>query len=755
MLKTMRHIIDEVNNAGSLDEAMNIIVHRVRHALGTQACSIFLLDHDNTEFVLVATEGLDASMTKMLRIPQNQGLIGFIAERKAPVNLQKASQHERYHYVPGIGEEIYQAFLGVPILHRRKLIGILIVEQEEERKYSESEEAFLVTTASQLAAVLSPADIKKQWRTTAHEQTRLPYNLRGIPSASGVGIGQIVVVYPPADLDAIPEQRIDNIDEELEHFNEAILNTCKEIRVLGDRMASHLAPEEQALFDAYLQMLDSDSLRKEITDNIREGFSAQTSLKKTIKSHVKQFRTMKNEYLQERATDIEDLGRRILAHLQSDTSEDRTYPDQVVLLGNEVTATNLAEVPSGKLVGVVSGTGSSNSHVAILARALGVPSVMGIGELPLPELHDIKAVVDGYIGEVYLAPDDALLKEFQTLADEEQQLDADLDTLRDQPAETEDGHRVNLYVNTGLIADVGRAMTAGAEGIGLYRTEVPFMTRDCFPSTEEQRVIYRQLLKVFSPRPVTMRVLDIGGDKPLSYFPIEEDNPFLGWRGIRLLLEHPEIFLSQIRAMLRASEGFDNLRIMLPLISDLSEVQEATQMIRSAYDELKNGGLDIKMPQIGIMIEVPSAVYEAQAFAQRVDFLSVGSNDLTQYILAVDRNNARVANLYDALHPAVLKALKQVVDAAHLEGKSVSICGEMAADPAAAILLLGMGYDMFSMSAPMLPRIKWVIRQFSMSRARKLLSEALAMQSPADIRRHLEFALEEKNLGGLIRAGKH
>ena len=281
------------------------------------------------------------------------------------------------------------------------------------------------------------------------------------------------------------------------------------------------------------------------------------------------------------------------------------------------------------------------------------------------------------------------------------------------------------------------------------------MTRDCFPSTEEQRVIYRQLLKVFSPRPVTMRVLDIGGDKPLSYFPIEEDNPFLGWRGIRLLLEHPEIFLSQIRAMLRASEGFDNLRIMLPLISDLSEVQEATQMIRSAYDELKNGGLDIKMPQIGIMIEVPSAVYEAQAFAQRVDFLSVGSNDLTQYILAVDRNNARVANLYDALHPAVLKALKQVVDAAHLEGKSVSICGEMAADPAAAILLLGMGYDMFSMSAPMLPRIKWVIRQFSMSRARKLLSEALAMQSPADIRRHLEFALEEKNLGGLIRAGKH
>jgi len=750
----MRNIVDEVNGASSLDESLETIVRRVRESLETEACSIFLVDQEKSEFVLVASEGMAASLIGQLRIPLGKGLIGLVVDRNAPVNLENASEHEHYYHVPDSGEEKYQAFLGAPILFRKTLLGVILVEQEEMRKYDESEEAFLVTISTQLAGVLSNVDLKKKLNISALSNN-LPTHLHGIPSASGIGLGEMVVVYPPADLDAIPEQRIENIDAELVDFEEALAATRNEIRILGDRLSSHLAPEEQALFDAYLQMLDSESLRKEITDEIRKSFSAQTALKVTIKSHVKQFKALENEYLKERASDIEDLGRRILANLQTEESESIEYSSRVVLVGNEVTPANLAEVPEGSLVGVVSGKGSSNSHVAILARALGVPSVMGVGELPLQQLHKMQAVVDGYLGEVYLSPDKNILHEFQSLADEEQQLDTDLEALRDEPAETKDGHRVGLYVNTGLMADVGHAMMAGAEGVGLYRTEVPFMTRDRFPSSEEQRIIYRQLLKVFSPRPVIMRILDIGGDKPLSYFPIDEENPFLGWRGIRLLLEHPEIFLSQIRAMLRASEGLHNLKIMLPFITDVFEVEESTKVIQSVFDELKAEGLDIQMPEIGIMIEIPSAVYEAQVLARRVDFLSVGSNDLTQYILAVDRNNAHVAGLYDALHPSVLKALKQVIEGAHLEGKSVSICGEMAADPAAAILLLGMGYDMFSVSAPMLPRVKWVIRQFSMSRARKLLSEVLAMQSAGEIRRHLEYALEEEGLGGLIRAGKH
>jgi phosphotransferase system enzyme I (PtsP) len=288
----------------------------------------------------------------------------------------------------------------------------------------------------------------------------------------------------------------------------------------------------------------------------------------------------------------------------------------------------------------------------------------------------------------------------------------------------------------------------------LYRTEIPFLIRDRFPSGEEQRVIYRQLLTSFAPRPVTMRTLDVGGDKSLPYFPVKEDNPFLGWRGIRITLDHPDIFLVQVRAMMRASEGLNNLRIMLPMVSDVSEADEAIRLMKKAYTDVCSENIEIEMPQVGVMIEVPSAVYQARALAKRVDFLSVGSNDLTQYLLAVDRNNSRVANLFDCLHPAVLRALIQVVEGGHQEGKHVSICGEMAGDPAAVILLLAMGFDSLSMSASSLIRMKWVVRQFTMKKAAKLLQDVLGMESGVMIRCHMELALERAGLGGLVRAGR-
>jgi len=347
-----------------------------------------------------------------------------------------------------------------------------------------------------------------------------------------------------------------------------------------------------------------------------------------------------------------------------------------------------------------------------------------------------------------------LRAEFERLIQEEKKLDATLEEIRDLPAETKDGYRVGLMVNTGLGADISISLAVGAEGVGLYRTEIPFLMRDRFPSGEEQRIIYRQLLASFSPRPVIIRTLDVGGDKPLPYFPIIEDNPFLGWRGIRITLDHPEIFLAQVRAMMRASEGLNNLRIMLPMITDVTEVDEAQRLLRKAYIEVRDEGYDTEMPQIGVMIEVPSAVYQARALAKRVDFLSVGSNDLTQYLLAVDRNNPRVANLYDALHPAVLRALIQVVENGHQEGKHVSICGELAGDPVAAMVLLAIGFDSLSMNASSVGRIRWIIRHVTKKKAAKLLHEVLAMESAVMIRCHLELALERAGLGKLIRAGR-
>jgi len=302
--------------------------------------------------------------------------------------------------------------------------------------------------------------------------------------------------------------------------------------------------------------------------------------------------------------------------------------------------------------------------------------------------------------------------------------------------------------------DSGLSMSVGAEGVGLYRSEVPFMSRDRFPSEDEQYIIYRQILKAFAPRWVTMRTLDVGGDKVLPYLPIEEDNPYLGWRGIRVTLDHPDVFLLQVRAMMRANEGLNNLRIMLPMITILSEVDEAVYLINQAYAELLEEGCQIVKPELGVMIEVPAAVYQARELAKRVDFISVGSNDLTQYLLAVDRNNARVASLYDSLHPAMIRTLIKVVEGGHAAGVKVSICGEMANDPLAVILLLAMGFDTLSMNSTSLPRVKWVIRNFSLATARKILADVLELEHPTEVRLHLQKALEIQGLGGLIRAKK-
>ena len=304
------------------------------------------------------------------------------------------------------------------------------------------------------------------------------------------------------------------------------------------------------------------------------------------------------------------------------------------------------------------------------------------------------------------------------------------------------------------MTDINRSIERGAEGVGLYRTEIPFMVRDRFPSEEEQRVIYREQLAAFAPHPVTMRTLDIGGDKSLSYFPIEEENPFLGWRGIRVTLDHPEIFMVQVRAMLKASDGLDNLRIMLPMVTSVIEAEEAQHLIHRAWLEVRDEGLDIPMPQVGVMIEVPAAVYQARALAQRVDFLSIGTNDLTQYLLAVDRNNRQVASLYNSYPPAVLHAILHVVEQAHEEGVPVSVCGEMAGEVGSALLLMAMGVNALSMNASNLLKVKAAVRQVKASFTRQLLNEVLAMDNGEVIAAYVDLQLDKAGLGELLRNRK-
>jgi phosphotransferase system, enzyme I, PtsP len=576
-----------------------------------------------------------------------------------------------------------------------------------------------------------------------------------VGAASGVAIGEAVSVAPQADFSMVFERASEDIPGDIEKFEKALDAVRKDIRAMDAELAESLSEDERALFGAYLKILESKSFIQGVIERVEAGQWVQSALKNAVSKNAKVFEEMSDEYLKERATDIRDIGRRILAYLQSLDQVRRHYAPNTILVGNEITASMLAEVPKKQLRAVVSIKGSVNSHVAILANALGIPAVMGVELLPLDVISGRNLIVDGYTGRVFIDPHHALQKAYQRLLTEEQELQENLQELIALPAETLDGVKISLKANVGLVADIDSALGQGAEGVGLYRSEVPYMIRDRFPGDEEQRVIYRQFLESFSPQIVTMRALDIGGDKDLPYFQFEEENPYLGWRGIRVLLDHPEIFAQQIRAMLKASIHLNNLQIMLPMVSRLDEIIRAKELIQDVYQEEVAAGSPIIFPKIGVMVEVPSLLYVLDEVLVLVDFISIGTNDLTQYLLAVDRNNPHVEAYYDSFDPALLRAVALIIARAKLHQKPCGICGELGGDPLATILLIGMGFSELSMSASKLLRVKWVIRGFSEKTCQKILQEALQLESSEEIRKLVSASLVEAGFGGLIRAGKH
>ncbi len=756
MLRTLRRIVQEVNSAEDLTQALNLIVIEVKQAIAVDVCSIYLNLPDSAELTLMATDGLDPAAVGQTKLMMNEGLVGLVAERSEPVNLSDASSHPHFKLIEGIGEESFHSFLGIPILHHRRLLGVLVVQHLQQRSFDEDHVAFLITLAAQLAASINSAEITGELTSN---KTRLDKKkdimVNGIAGAPGVAVGTAVVVFPEADLDAVPDRSAKSVPEEIKSFREAVGQVQQEIVNLKEQMGGLLPAEDKVLFDAYMLMLGSDSLAGATERRIEAGNWAPGALRATIMEYSLGFDAMEDHYLRERAGDIRDMGQRVLARLLSAKPQQPEFQEGTILIGKEVSATQLAEIPRAQLAGLVCASGSNSSHVAILARALGVPTVMGAADLPVGHMDGQEIIVDGYQGTIYLQPSSGVRAEFLRLAEEEQELSEGLLGEAMKPATTKDGLTLPIYANGGLKSDLLPNQQALVDGVGLYRTEVPFMVREHFPGEAEQTEIYASILRTFPHQPVTLRTLDVGGDKSLSYFPIEEDNPFLGYRGIRISLDHPEIFMTQLRAMLRASIETQNLHVLFPMISSMQELNESLELLQRARAELQEEGLDIPSPKTGVMIEVPSAVYLAEQLARKVDFLSVGTNDLIQYLLAVDRNNARVADLYDENHPAVLCALKMIVEGGHKAGKSVSICGEMASEATSALLLLGVGVDSLSVSMASLPRIKWVIRSFTRVRAQELFERAMEIQDPGDIRKMLDKALVDAGLGALVHAGKH
>ncbi|SBS36587.1 Phosphoenolpyruvate-protein phosphotransferase [Marinomonas spartinae] len=757
MLSLLRRITQEVTAAQSLPVALDIIVRRVRRAMRAEVCSIYLVDPNTNEYILMATRGLNADVAGSASLKADEGLVSLVGRRAEPVNLEDAHIHPSFHYLKGTGEERYRSFLGVPIIHHRQVLGVLVVQHEDKRRFDEGEEAFLITLSAQLAGVIAHAEATGAMTSLSVNAASAgsDFRYKGVAGSSGVAIGRGVVVYPPADLDVIPDRTVDDCATEVEEFNQALDAVRQDIRRASNRLSQHLSNDEKALFDVYLKILDDNAWSKDVESKINAGNWAQGALRQVIQTHIAHFDRMDDPYLRERASDIRDLGRRILSHLQAKAPNlAERFEEPSIIIGEELTASMLGEVPLDKIKGLVSVMGSGNSHVAILARAMGIPTVMGALDLPYAQLDKVNLIVDGYLGQIFTYPSEHLTQNYQQIVDEERQLEEEYETLKDLPCVTQDGYRLSLYVNTGLTADIARSLDRGAEGIGLYRTEVPFMVRDRFPTEAEQEHIYRQQLEGFAPAPVTVRTLDIGGDKSLPYFPISEENPFLGWRGIRVTLDHLEIFMAQIRAMIKASAGLHNLKIMLPMISHVAEVEEALALIRRAYAEIKEEGYDVKMPQVGVMIEIPAAVYQVKELASLVDFMSVGSNDLTQYLLAVDRNNPRVADLYNCFHPSVLRALHSIVKQVKNEGINLSVCGEMAGDPMGAIILMAMGYDVLSMSSTSLPKVKAVIRNISMDQAQNMLDQVIHLTHADAVTQTMTRLMREANIERLVRPAK-
>ncbi|MDH3633390.1 MAG: phosphoenolpyruvate--protein phosphotransferase [Gammaproteobacteria bacterium] len=750
MIHRLQRIVQEVNRAPDTDSALLLITESLIQDLKAQACSIFLAkESDPGVMILKASNGLNPAIIGKVERKLGQGLIGTIAARAEAMNLLDAPKHKKFLLVPDSGEVDFPVLLGVPIIAHREVLGVISV-QRAENAFNEDEEAFLTTLAAQLATSIERAESKSRFSTESPS-----HMIKGVAGAPGMAIGVAMLLNRGVNLESVPDKKTDDIDGELKSFREAVRKVCEELTEQAEKMRATLPEEECALFLAYAQMLTGGSLIDDTEQGIEAGNWAPSSWRDTIEQHAYVFTQMEDRYLAERANDIRDLGLRVLRKLMLEQSTYLDFPDQTILIGDEVTATDLADVPLECLSGIVSAHGSSSSHVAILAHALGIPAVMGVPNLPIKQLDGIDLVVDGYNGSAFINPDKSILDEYSQYIEEEAAIEKDLLSLKGQPAVTTDKHQVTLMVNSGLMSDHTPSLRSGAEGVGLYRTEIPFQIRDRFPSEEEQYLIYRTVLETFKGMPVALRTLDVGGDKPLSYFPIYEANPFLGWRGVRITLDHPEIFVTQVRAMIRANVGINNLEILLPMISSRSEVDESLVLINRVRAEIEEEvGEKIWLPKIGAMIEVPSAVYQIEDICSVVDFVSIGTNDLTQYLLAVDRNNENVADLYSSLHPSVLKAMCQIVQGASVSDTPVSVCGELAGDPLGVMALLGMGINSLSMSVGSLLRAKKVIRSFSYSELTESLQEALALSDAFLVREMYAGKLEERGLGGFIRAGK-
>lgn len=746
-LAELSRIVHEVDQAADLESALQVVVQRTRSVMHADVCTIYFSDDAQRRHVIAATDGLSSQYVGKLSVDFGSGVIGKVAEDQRPINLDHIPEVLDQGFLSQTGLEPHAGFLGVPILHKAQVQGVLLVRQRRPRRFDDADEAFLSTLASQLGGSIAYAKASGELCAACRPDELESRYLEGQACAPGISVGIGAWVFSATELQTVPDRKSTDPAQEEARFFDALHRVREQTLSLATSLQGRIADADRALFDAFAMILESPEIQDTVVSLIRDGDWAPGAVRTSIESFARHFDAVDDPYLRQRASDVRALGTRIISHLLGEASHAAPGAEATILIGRQLSAMDIGEVVTGNLVGIISADGSVLSHAAILARSLGIPAVMGVSEVPLSQLDAQALIVDGNTGRIHVRPDQTTRRAVEAEIENQRARSVALEPVRHLQTETTDGKRISLLTNAGLMALPQQSNGTGSDGIGLFRSELPFMMFDRFPSEAEQLSIYREALASIAPLPLVLRTLDAGGDKPLPYLSENESNPALGWRGIRFTLDHPDIFLTQVRAALRANIGLGNLRLMFPMVSALEEVFQAKRLIDQAITQLSEEGFSVSRPPIGIMIEVPAAVFQAELLARHADFLSVGTNDLAQYLLATDRNNPRVSAHLDPLHPSMLKALHLIATSAGRAGKPVSVCGEMASDPVMAMVLVGMGFDGLSINATALLEVKWAIRKVGLRFMQSLSQQILLADDSATIRRLMDEAFVRSGLG--------
>jgi len=751
-------ILETITASESPEQSLNRIVRMIAEQFNIDVCSVYLYNPYVNTLLLKATVGLNSESIGTIEMGVDEGLTGLVIETMTPVFSADPSAHPRYKYYAGSGEEIYKTYLGVPLIYHKKVIGALVVQTLAEEGIKQIDIPLFQRISGQIAATLAFLKLQEdrlQVNTVNALQTKdkgrdfpeigfKPNYLRGEAVSDRVATGYAHYMSESIDFDQINLKQIKDHERqtEIDRLARAFDSAALQIREVAQH-ARGISDQDKAIIDAHLMILSDKSLRNKLIAKINDRMSAEYALKLVIFEYADMFRSLEDSYLSERAADILDIGRRVLGNLVGINGDsDQAFTRDTIIVASDISPVDLLAIRQPNLKGIVLAKGGRTSHTVIMARSLEIPIVIGVeGVLDHVRANDY-LIVDGVSGFVYANPTPEIREEYERRQAQNKQVLEQLEGLRDLPAETKDGFFVRLGANIGLLSDLTLARQYGADHIGLYRTEFPFLLRKSFPSESEQVDLYTRVLEKAEKRSVTIRTFDVGGDKFLSYLDYpKEENPFLGWRSIRLSLDIEDVFRTQIRAILRAS-AFGKTRILFPMITSIDEIRQVVGIVNEEKQNLDNSAIAYdKGIELGIMVEVPAAVPILDRLLRYVDFVNIGTNDLMQYLLAVDRNNKKVARHFNGLHPSVIATVAQIMSVCNRFEKQVCICGEAGAVRESIFLFIGMGADHISMVPSAIPAAKQFIRSVSHKDAQAALKACLEMEDAKEIAAYLSETL--------------